>query len=126
MEECEVIIKLRYMGRLLSKNVLAFLLHLALYLVDFVDREVKYRKSTTLVYTSIGYEILLLMPCRLMNIFVSNFGFRVILDCVLPNLTYWYLQGKKRQNFGCWWIIKFIIGNVVWRSYVILTFCLSL
>ena len=75
-------------GRLLFVNALAYLLHPTLCLVNFFDKEVKYRQSTTLVYASIGYEILLLMPCRLLNTFASKLGFRYILDCVLLNLAY--------------------------------------
>ena len=37
------------------------------------------------------------MLCRLLNIFVSKFGFRYILDCVLLNLAYQYLRGKKTK-----------------------------
>ena len=83
--------------RLLSNNALAYLLHPTLCLVNFVDRDVKYRKSTMLVYASIGYETLLLMPCRLLNTFVCKFGFRYILDCVLLNLAYRYWREKNDE-----------------------------
>ena len=74
--------------RLLSNNALGYLLHPTLCLVNFVDKEVKYRKSTMLVYPSMAYEILLLMCYRLLNTFISKLGFQYILDCVLLNLAW--------------------------------------
>ena len=72
-EQCKLIITLLYMRQTALQKCINLSPTSDPVLVNFVDREVKYRKLTILIYVSIGHEILLLMPWKLLNTLVSKF-----------------------------------------------------